>query len=64
MIMFGNSVQEFYLRAVRRNYRERKARLASLKTREDALQYNSGLRLSPFSDFESEYHYAALGEFL
>ncbi|MBQ9337118.1 MAG: acetylxylan esterase [Lentisphaeria bacterium] len=35
-ITFGNSLQEFYLEKVRRNQAERKARLAALKTREDA----------------------------
>ena len=35
-ITFGNSVQEFYLEKVRRNQMERKARLAALKTKEDA----------------------------
>lgn len=44
MIGFGNSVQEFYLRAVKNNYLARKKRLAELKTREDALNYVAEVR--------------------
>ena len=35
-ITFGNTVQEFYLEKVRHTQAVRKARLAALKTREDA----------------------------
>jgi len=35
-ITFGHAVQDYYLEKVRRNQAERKARLAALKTREDA----------------------------
>lgn len=44
MITFGNSVQEFYLRSVRKNYYDRKAKLAALKTKEDALKYVEDIR--------------------
>ena len=44
MISFGNSVQEFYLRAVRKNYQDRKERLASFKTKEDVLNYVAEIR--------------------
>ena len=36
MITFGSTVQDFYLEKVRSNQQERKKRLGSLKTREDA----------------------------
>ncbi|MBQ9772700.1 MAG: acetylxylan esterase [Lentisphaeria bacterium] len=39
MINFGNSVQEFYLRTIKKNYIDRKQKLASLKTKQDALDY-------------------------
>ena len=35
-ITFGQAVQDYYLEKVRRNQAERKERLATLKTREDA----------------------------
>lgn len=44
MITFGNSVQEFYLRALRKNYQVRKERLASFKTKEDVLNYIAEIR--------------------
>ncbi len=37
--LFGNAVQDYYLDLVRKNHRERKARLAALKTKEDAERY-------------------------
>ena len=44
MITFGNSVQEFYLRTIRKNYQDRKKRLASFKTKEDVLNYVAEIR--------------------
>ena len=44
MITFGNSVQEFYLRTIRKNYKDRKKRLASFKTKEDVLNYVAEIR--------------------
>ena len=44
MRTFGNSVQEFYLRAVRKNYINRKAKIAGLNTEEDALNYVEEVR--------------------
>ena len=43
-ITFGNSVQDFYLEQFRRNQAERKARLAALKTREDAEKFVADIR--------------------
>ena len=44
MINFGNSVQEFYLRTVKKNYKDRKQKLAALKTKQDALDYVAEVR--------------------
>ncbi|MBE6406863.1 MAG: acetylxylan esterase [Lentisphaerae bacterium] len=44
MINFGNSVQEFYLRTVKKNYKDRKQKLAALKTKQDALDYVADVR--------------------
>ena len=43
-IVYGNSVQEFYLRAFRENFRKRKERINSLKTKQDALNYIAEVR--------------------
>lgn len=49
---FGNSVQEFYLRAIRNNARKREEKLASLKTREDAEAYVADVRKKVKSIFQ------------
>lgn len=41
---FGNSVQEFYLEAFRKNHAERKVRLEAVKTRADAERYAAEAR--------------------
>ena len=42
--MFRNSVQEYYLKEVKKVYTERKKRLKSIKTRKQALQYVAEVR--------------------
>ena len=42
VVTFGHSVQDYYLEQVRRNQAERKARLAALKTAEDARELVAG----------------------
>ena len=44
MINFGNSVQSFYLRAIKKNYVERKKRLAAFTTKQEALDYVAEVR--------------------
>lgn len=51
-ITFGNSVQEFYLREFRKNSEARKAVLASLKTKQDALNYIADVRKKVKSVFQ------------
>ncbi len=43
--LFGNTVQDYYLDLVRKNYQERKARLAALKTKKDAERYAAEVRV-------------------
>ena len=51
MITFGNAMQNFYLEQVRRNQAQRKARLAALKTREDAEKFVAEIRAKVRSCF-------------
>ncbi|MBR4664549.1 MAG: acetylxylan esterase, partial [Lentisphaeria bacterium] len=51
-ITFGNAVQEFYLEKVRHTQAVRKARLASLKTREDAEKFVAETRAKVRSCFQ------------
>ena len=44
MITFGNSVQSFYLRAIKKNYVERKKRVAAFTTKQEALDYVAEVR--------------------
>lgn len=51
-IVYGNSVQEFYLRAFRENFKKRKERIDSLKTKRDALNYIADVRKKVRSIFQ------------
>ena len=62
-MLFGNSVQEYYLSEVRKIYAARKARLAAIKTKAQARAYvkevrekiRNALDEGCFEKFRSEY---------
>ena len=50
--LYGNELNEYYVRKVRRNFKERAARLAAIRTKEEALAYVTELKEKMRSVFQ------------
>ena len=44
--LYGNELNEFYVRKVRRNFAQRAARLAAIRTKDEALKVYQSLKAS------------------